>query len=58
VLVPVVIFIVWLGVYPKTFLDKSAIAARSVVHRMEEARRGGLLPPVRSVPRSAEQGDR
>jgi NADH-quinone oxidoreductase subunit M len=46
VLVPVVIFIVWLGVYPKTFLDKSAVSARHVVHRLEEARRGVAAPRV------------
>ncbi len=46
VLVPVVLLIVWLGVYPKTFLDKSAVAARHVVHQLEEARRltvGGVV---------------
>jgi NADH-quinone oxidoreductase subunit M len=44
VLVPVVVLIVWLGVYPKTFLDKSAVAARTAVHRLEEARRGPVVP--------------
>lgn len=41
VLVPVLIFIVWIGIYPKTFLDKSALATKSVVQRLENARRGG-----------------
>jgi NADH-quinone oxidoreductase subunit M len=41
VLVPVLIFIVWIGVYPKTFLDKSAAATHQVVQRLEDARRGG-----------------
>jgi NADH-quinone oxidoreductase subunit M len=41
VLVPVLIFIVWIGVYPRTFLDKSALATRQVVQRLEDARRGG-----------------
>jgi len=40
VLVPIIIFIVWIGVFPKTFLDKSAPAVRQVVHQIEEARRG------------------
>jgi NADH-quinone oxidoreductase subunit M len=40
VLVPVIIFIVWIGVYPRTFLDKSAPAVRQLVHQIEEARRG------------------
>jgi len=46
VLVPVVIFIVWIGVYPKTFLDKSAVAARHVVHQIQDARRGAAAPGV------------
>ena len=42
VLVPVIIVIGWIGVYPKTFLDKSAVATRSVVQRYEEGRRGDV----------------
>jgi NADH-quinone oxidoreductase subunit M len=48
VLVPVIIFIVWIGFYPKTFLDKSAMSARQVVHQIELARGGQV--PVASVP--------
>jgi len=44
VLIPVVVFIVWLGVYPKTFLDKSAGAARHVVHKLEDARKNASAP--------------
>ncbi len=40
VLVPVLVFIVWIGIYPKTFLDKSAVATKQVVQRLEDARRG------------------
>jgi NADH-quinone oxidoreductase subunit M len=40
VLLPVIVFIVWIGVFPKTFLDKSALSVRQVVHQIEEARRG------------------
>ena len=40
VLVPVVIFIVWIGLYPSTFLDKSAPASRLAIQRIEDARRG------------------
>jgi NADH-quinone oxidoreductase subunit M len=51
VLVPVIIFIVWLGVYPKTFLDKSAAATRHVVQQIEDARKGVLrTPAVTPVP--------
>lgn len=39
-LVPVVIFIVWIGVYPSTFMKKSAPLAREVVQKMEAARQG------------------
>ncbi len=51
VLVPVVIFIVWLGVYPRTFLDKSAAATRHVVQQIEDARKGVLrAPAVTQIP--------
>ena len=55
VLVPVLIFIVWIGVYPKTFLDRSAVATKQVVQRLEDARRGGpagiaLVPQSNRTP--------
>jgi NADH-quinone oxidoreductase subunit M len=40
VLVPVVVFIVWIGFAPGTFLDKSAASAKAVVRHVENARRG------------------
>lgn len=40
VLVPVVVFIVWIGFYPKTFLDKSAAASKKVIQQVENARLG------------------
>ncbi len=40
VLVPVVFFIVWIGVYPGTFLGKSAASTKALIHRIEETRRG------------------
>ena len=43
VLVPVLLFIVWIGVHPGTFLDKSATATRQVVQRFEDARRAVQL---------------
>jgi NADH-quinone oxidoreductase subunit M len=51
VLVPVIVFIVWIGVYPKPFLDKSALATKQVVQRLEDARRGGPAG-MTLVPRS------
>jgi len=45
------VFIVWLGVYPKTFLDKSAGAAKHVVQQIEDARKGVIRPlPVTQMP--------
>ena len=40
VLVPVLVFIVWIGVYPSTFLRKSELASRQVIHQFDSARRG------------------
>ena len=40
VLVPVVVFIVWIGVYPGTFLGKSAAASKQAIQRIESARQG------------------
>jgi NADH-quinone oxidoreductase subunit M len=40
VLVPVVLFIVWIGVYPKTFLGVSASAAKHTAEHVENVKRG------------------
>lgn len=40
VLLPILLFIVWIGFFPKTFLDKTALASRQIVHLVEEAKRG------------------
>jgi len=50
VLVPVVVFIVWIGVYPRTFLGKSELASRQVIQQFEQARRG--VPMVSAAPQS------
>jgi len=42
VLVPVVVFIVWIGFYPNTFLEKSALASGKIVKVVEDARRGSF----------------
>lgn len=42
-LVPIVIFIAWIGVYPSTFLSKSAPVAKQVVQVMEAAKQGGQV---------------
>ena len=43
VLVPVVVFIVWIGLFPGTFLEKSAAATRTVLMQVEQARSGSHL---------------
>ena len=47
-LIPIVILVVWIGVYPGTFLKKSARTAKTVVTLMENVQRG-------FQPRLAEQ---
>ncbi|HWP82827.1 MAG TPA: NADH-quinone oxidoreductase subunit M [Bacteroidota bacterium] len=39
-LAAVVVFIVWIGVYPATFLGKSALVSKHLVQKMEDIRRG------------------
>ena len=56
VLIPVVIFIVWIGFYPSTFLEKSAASSRQLIHRMEDARRGVQLRAVQEMPASPAKG--
>ena len=58
VLVPVVVFVVWIGFYPNTFLEKSAAASRQVVQQVQNARLGvrmvtmtGQDSPVDNKPR-------
>ena len=40
VLVPVVLFVVWIGFYPSTFLSKSEAASRHLLEQVQSARRG------------------
>ncbi len=40
VLLPIVVFIVWIGFYPATFLEKSAASSRQVIQQIEKARGG------------------
>jgi NADH-quinone oxidoreductase subunit M len=42
VLVPIVVFIVWIGVYPGTFLKPSASSSKQVVKVMQAAKTGEL----------------
>jgi NADH-quinone oxidoreductase subunit M len=40
-LAAIVVFIVWIGVYPSTFLTKSAPVAKQLVQGLESVRQGG-----------------
>jgi NADH-quinone oxidoreductase subunit M len=40
VLVPIIIMVVWIGLYPSTFLDKSAASSRRLLEQIEAARKG------------------
>jgi NADH-quinone oxidoreductase subunit M len=42
-LLPIVLFIVWIGVYPSTFLEKSESTMQRVVDKLELVQRGELL---------------
>ncbi len=39
VLVPVVVFIIWIGFYPQTFLEKSALSSKQVLEQIDQARK-------------------
>ena len=43
VLVPIVLFVVWIGVFPKTFLSKSAPLVKHTVEQMESVNRGSPI---------------
>jgi NADH-quinone oxidoreductase subunit M len=50
VLIPVIVFIVWIGFYPNTFLEKSAAASKQVVQQVENARLGQVSKIVQLSP--------
>ncbi len=41
VLLPIVLFVVWIGVYPATFLGKSAAASKHLLEQVQASRRAG-----------------
>jgi NADH-quinone oxidoreductase subunit M len=43
VLVAIVLFVVWIGVYPKTFLSKSAPMVKQTIEQMESTKRGSQV---------------
>ncbi|MBE0644036.1 MAG: NADH-quinone oxidoreductase subunit M [Bacteroidetes bacterium] len=42
-LLPIVLFIVWIGVYPSTFLSKSEPTVQRVVEKIEQVQRGDVF---------------
>lgn len=49
VLVPVVLFIVWIGFFPGTFLGKSEASTKQLVQQLQDARRGVLIPSTHNL---------
>ena len=43
VLVPIVLFVVWIGVFPKTFLSKSAPSVKHTIEHMESVKHGSPI---------------
>ena len=43
VLIPIVFFVVWIGVYPKTFLSKSALFVKHTIEQMESVKSGSQI---------------
>jgi NADH-quinone oxidoreductase subunit M len=43
VLIPIVLFVFWIGIYPSTFLGKSEVSIKQVVEKLESARSGGPI---------------
>ncbi len=43
VLVPVILFIVWIGIYPSTFLSKSEASTKQLIQQIHDARRGAQV---------------
>jgi NADH-quinone oxidoreductase subunit M len=48
-LIPIVVFVVWIGIYPKTFLSKSAPIVKQTVEQMENVKRGSQIKFTASV---------
>jgi NADH-quinone oxidoreductase subunit M len=50
VLVPVIIFIVWIGIYPSTFLNKSAATTKQIVTSVTQSRIQHLVTGTQVIP--------
>ncbi|MBI4417906.1 MAG: NADH-quinone oxidoreductase subunit M, partial [Ignavibacteriales bacterium] len=42
-LIPIIVFVVWIGIYPSTFLRQSVLLAKEVVERVQTVRAGGVF---------------
>lgn len=49
ILIPVVLFIVWIGIYPSPFLKSSAAITKQVVTQMQNVKAGAVQQPGTSV---------
>jgi NADH-quinone oxidoreductase subunit M len=58
VLVPVLVFIVWIGFYPSTFLNKSAAASKALIQQIESARKGQQVKMTYRLETSAPDAGR
>jgi NADH-quinone oxidoreductase subunit M len=55
VLVSIVFFIVWIGIYPKPFLSKSAQLVKHTVEQMESVKRGSQIHFIGSLQFQSEK---
>lgn len=44
IILPILLFIVWIGIYPSTFLKSSAASTKQVVTQMQNAKSGNVAP--------------
>jgi NADH-quinone oxidoreductase subunit M len=56
-LVAIVVFIAWIGVYPSTFLSKSAPVAKQLVQGLESVRQGGEIRTAESSPQPVQRAE-
>jgi NADH-quinone oxidoreductase subunit M len=49
VLVPIIFFVVWIGIYPKPFLSKSALLVKHTVEQIENVKRGSQVRFIGSL---------
>ncbi len=45
-LVPILLFIFWIGIYPSTFLSKTEPTVRRIVQTVEDVQQGRSLTPA------------